>query len=58
MKRIDLQDVLLLLGILFIVGGIFQWSRAAASVVLGLIFLAFVYSIQTSRPPDKPEGKR
>jgi Na+-transporting NADH:ubiquinone oxidoreductase subunit NqrB len=57
MKRIDLQDVLLIAGILLIVGGIAAWSRPAAAIVLGLFCLAFVYSIATSRAPNKPEGK-
>jgi hypothetical protein len=57
MKRIDLQDVLLVTGILLIVGGIAEWSRPAAAIVLGLFCLAFVRAIAHSRAPNKPEGK-
>jgi uncharacterized membrane protein HdeD (DUF308 family) len=55
MKRFDLQDWLLLSGVLLIVGGIAAWSRPAAAIVLGLFCLWGVYSISTSRVPKKPE---
>jgi hypothetical protein len=56
-KWFDLQDALLVLGILFIVGGIGAWSRPAASIILGLFCLGFVRLIARSRAPGKPEGK-
>ena len=57
LKWFDLQDALLLLGIAFIVGGIYAWSRPAASIVLGVFCLGFVRFIARSRTPNKPEGK-
>jgi hypothetical protein len=58
LKSIDLQDVLLILGVGLIVGGIAAWSRPAASIVLGLFCLLFVFTIARSRrAPNKPEGK-
>lgn len=54
MKRFDLQDALLVLGIGLIVGGIAAWSRPAAAIILGLFCLAAVYAIAHTR---KPEGK-
>lgn len=56
MKHIDLQDVLLVSGVLLIVGGIAAWSRPAAAVVLGLFCLVAVYAIAHKRAPNKPEG--
>jgi uncharacterized membrane protein len=57
MKHIDLQDVLLVSGVLLIVGGIAAWSRPAAAITLGLFCLAAVYAIAHRRTPMKPEGK-
>jgi hypothetical protein len=59
MRHIDLQDVLLVSGVLLIIGGIAAWSRPAAAIVLGLFCLAAVYAIahQKARAPNKPEGK-
>jgi hypothetical protein len=54
-KRIDVQDVLLVAGVCLIVGGIAAWSRAAASIVLGLFCLLFVFTIARSGAPNKPE---
>jgi hypothetical protein len=49
LKSIDLEDVFLVLGVVFIVAGIAAWSRAAASIVLGVFFLACVRSIALTR---------
>lgn len=54
MRRFDLQDGLLLAGIVLIVAGIGVWSRPAAAIALGLFCLWGVYSIARSRP-KKPE---
>lgn len=59
MKSFDLQDALLICGVLFIVGGVAAWSRAAAAIVLGLFCLLFVRLItlaRAPRAPNKPEG--
>lgn len=47
--KIDLQDVLLIAGVVSIVGGVGTWSRPAAAVVFGLFCLAFVTTIGRSR---------
>lgn len=58
MKRFDLQDALLVAGVLLITGGIAAWSRPAAAIALGIFCLCGVYSIAAhSRAPNKPEGK-
>jgi hypothetical protein len=44
--KFDLQDLLLVLGISCIVGGIAVWSRPAAAIVLGCFFLFAVLQIE------------
>ena len=53
MKRIDLQDVLLLAGIVSIVGGVAVWSRPAASVLFGLLCLFAVWQIERGKRVGK-----
>ncbi len=59
MKKIDLQDVLLLAGVASIVGGVGMWSHPAAAVVFGLFFLVGVRTIARNAPRDgaKPERR-
>jgi hypothetical protein len=57
MKRFDLQDGLLVAGVVLIVAGIGAWSRPAAAIALGCFCLAFVRLIARVRAQDKPEGK-
>ena len=49
MKRFDLQDTLLLVGIISIVSGVRLWSVPAALVVFGLFCLVGVAGIARSR---------
>lgn len=56
MKRIDLQDVLLVAGVASIVAGVNAWSHPAAAIVFGLFCLVAVRAIGRSKG-DKPEGK-
>ena len=59
MKKIDLQDVFLVVGVISIVAGVNMLSHAAAAIVFGLFCLAGVRMIAIARPvkADKPEGK-
>jgi hypothetical protein len=55
MKRITLQDGLLLVGIASIVGGFGCWSRPLAWIVLGLFCLLFVWLIERGSKPASNE---
>lgn len=46
MKLLDLQDVLLVLGVVSVVGGVAMWSRPVALILFGLLCLADVLLIQ------------
>jgi membrane protein implicated in regulation of membrane protease activity len=46
--KIDRQDVLLVIGVAALVGGVAMWSRAAALVLFGLMCLAAVLLIERS----------
>ena len=47
--KFDLQDLLLCIGSISLIGGIAVWSRPAAAVVFGLMCFGFVFLIQTSK---------
>lgn len=53
MKKIDHQDILLILGVASIVGGIAAWSRPAAAIVFGLMCLFAVSQIERVRRVKK-----
>lgn len=54
--KFDLQDVLLLVGIGSLVGGVGAWSIPASAVVFGFICLALVFQIE--RAKKVKEGER
>jgi hypothetical protein len=47
--KFDRQDVLLVVGVVSLIGGIGAWSRPAAAVVFGLICLGFVHLIEIAK---------
>lgn len=49
MKKLDLQDALLLAGIASIVGGTAAWSRPAAAILFGLFCLFGVLLIERGK---------
>ena len=49
MKKIDLQDVLLVLGVASLVGGIAAWSKPAACITFGILCLALVFQIERAK---------
>jgi hypothetical protein len=59
MKKIDLQDVLLVLGVTSVVGGVYAWSHPAAAVIFGFFCLAGVRGAGRASAPRerRPEGK-
>lgn len=46
--QIDRQDVLLVIGVVSLIGGVAAWSRPAAAVLLGLLCLGAVWLIEVS----------
>jgi hypothetical protein len=57
-KSIDLQDVLFVLGIVFVVLGVAAWSRPAASIVLGVACLLCVRFIARARSHAEQKQQR
>jgi uncharacterized membrane protein HdeD (DUF308 family) len=49
LRAFDRQDLLLVVGIVSLVGGIAAWSRPAAAVVFGLLCLGCVLLIERAR---------
>jgi ABC-type transport system involved in cytochrome c biogenesis permease subunit len=52
--KLELDDLLTVLGVASIVGGVAAWSRPAAAVVFGVFCLFFVLLIQRTRKASKP----
>lgn len=46
MKKFDLQDALLLVGLACVVGGVAMWSRPAALILFGVLCLSSVCLLQ------------
>jgi hypothetical protein len=54
-SKIDAQDYLLVIGVAFLEGGVWEIYRPAALILGGLLCLGFVLLIQrVKHGPDKP----
>jgi hypothetical protein len=55
--KFDFQDVLLVIGVACITGGVYQWNHPAALVVFGFFCLGGVAGRARAPRERKPEGK-
>jgi hypothetical protein len=57
-RRVDVEDALLSLAIVCVVGGISMWSRPAALIVFGLICFAICVALALEKRSDDKQPKQ